>query len=271
MSEDVPWFRDLYNEVVGHQSDDLFNSVLRPWLERAISATNDFACFRSASEYDQHCEEFQLKIWNLYALSRVNDLLLLGFQFDGGDEWSGPRISPEQYAGFFEGLGLTTFECGKFASIHHEVFSVEESREPDQPIVVKKSVWPGLKFGEMVFSRAGVVVTGGSSYINKVVAESSTLYFAHRRLNRKTEDLSMGWGSNSQWRTSFRRDYTVHRQHIFNIDGENRLNVAEETENDRDGLTNSERIELCKNRCFISVRKSSADLWPYDDRYEEIA
>ena len=60
-----------------------------------------------------------------------------------------------------------------------------------------------------MFSRAGVAVCGGKDYIQPEIAMSSTIYWAFRRKYRPYSDLSHGWGSNSQWRTSFRRDYRI--------------------------------------------------------------
>jgi hypothetical protein len=125
--------------------------------------------------------------------------------------------------------------------------------------------------GDMLFSRSGVEVIGGRKHVVKDIAEQSTLYFTSRRQHRKTNDLSMGWGSNSQWRTSFRRDYQVGRTWIYNADGKNLLNADAMSEEDGDGLTKEERAELCKNRCFIVTSKQDQDLWPFDDRLEETA
>src|SRR5262249_44186431 len=105
----------------------------------------------------------------------------------------------------------------------------------------------------------------------KEIAEQSTLYFAYRRQHRKTNDLSMGWGSNSQWRTSIRRDYQSGRGWIYNVDGKNLLNASTIPEDGRDGLAHEERVELCKNRCFLVTSKEDQDLWPFDDRLDESA
>ena len=84
--------------------------------------------------------------------------------------------------------------------------------------------------------------------------------------NRACQDLSVGWGSNSQWRTDFRRDYHAGTDFYFNVDGTNDLRRPL-SEPDRDGLTRGERIELLTHRCFITVDKDKPlnDLWPYDD------
>jgi hypothetical protein len=82
--------------------------------------------------------------------------------------------------------------------------------------------------------------------------------------------LSMGWGSNSQWRTAFRRDYRQGDLFLYNVDGRASLDAGASHEDDRDGLTFEERVELCRNRCILRTRKDDSDLWPYDDSYQEL-
>ena len=75
-----------------------------------------------------------------------------------------------------------------------------------------------------------------------------------------------GWGSNSQWRTAFRRDYQIGGDFFFNVDGVHDL-AYQTSGADRDDLTQQERIELLIHRHFITVDKPHEDLWPYDDVY----
>jgi hypothetical protein len=78
-------------------------------------------------------------------------------------------------------------------------------------------------------------------------------------------DLSHGWGSNSQWRTAFRRDYQVAGEVCYNTDGEHDLRKPFARSEDRDGLSQEERIELLVSRCFILTERSHTGLWPFDD------
>jgi hypothetical protein len=75
-------------------------------------------------------------------------------------------------------------------------------------VTVEEVLWPGFWFGDLLFSRAGVRVRAPQHLIDATVATTSTLYFTFRREPRRTNDLSHGWGSNSQWRTSFPRFYS---------------------------------------------------------------
>jgi hypothetical protein len=165
-------------------------------------------------------EPFLFDLWELYAFSRVNDVLLLGFQPDhpAVGEWSGPKITPEEYRQFMLSLGLSEIHHPCFHPFFHEIVEVEQTEDAGEPITLVETVWPGYLLGAMLVSRAGVKVRGGANHILKDVAENSTLYWTFRRRNRPVDDLSHGWGSNSQWRTTFRRDYQTATAFYYNVD-----------------------------------------------------
>jgi hypothetical protein len=259
-------YRELFHLIQNEQERPVYWYNVAPVLE-AQEAEREWLRSFAARRGDPIPAADEEELWQLYALSRVNDLLLLGFQqgrADGSD-WPGPQISLEEYHHFAGSLGLTVFDTHAFTPFYHEVVEVEEAADEDEPIRVVSTVWPCLLLGEMVVSRAGVRVCGGRRFIHKEVAESSTLYWAYRRKNRPYQDLSHGWGSNSQWRTSFRRDYRIGSDFYYHVDGTHDLNVPEPASKDRDGLTREERIELLTHRCFIRTAKPHDDLWPYDD------
>jgi hypothetical protein len=264
----IPWFRELYDDILQYRRHSLYYDVLNPWIEKAQLAITDFTRFRTCSPYDRTDQGAQEAMWNLYALSRVNELLLLSFQ-EGAGESKIAHVTFDEYEAFFAHIGFAVVAPGTFSPFHHEIVQVHQSNQDEEPIGVLEYLWPGLMFGDMQFSRSGVEVIGGRKHVVKDIAEQSTLYFAFRRQHRKTNDLSMGWGSNSQWRTSIRRDYESSGRWIYNADGKNLLNVPAISEEDRDGLTHEERVELCKNRCFIITSKQDEDLWPFDDQLEE--
>jgi hypothetical protein len=264
----LPRFRELFNDISQYKGHSLFQDVLARWLGPARFAVDElqrrFSRFAPSNCKD---EGAQLAMWNMYALSRVNDLLLLSFQSARREK--SPSLSFGCYEDFFSDLGFSVVLADAFTPFHHEVAHVEQAKSHDDQIQLLEHRWPGLMLGELMFSRSGVAVTGGRNNIAKEVAEHSTLYFAFCRQNRRTHDLSVGWGSNSQWRTDFRRDYESGGKRIYNADGKNLLNEPARGERDRDGLTEEERIELCKHRCFIVTPNVSDDLWPFDDRFEE--
>jgi hypothetical protein len=266
----IPWFRELCDDITQYRRHLLFYDVLIPWIEKAQPAITDLARFKTFSPIARTDQDSLNAMWNLYALSRVNDLLLLPFQDENGKAYTGPTLNLAEYTQFFARIGFTVVEADRFSPFHHEVLRVHQSKDEDEAVGVVGHIWPGLMFGDMLFSRSGVEVIGGRKHIVREIAQRSTLYFTYRRLNRPTADLSMGWGSNSQWRTSFRRDYESDGMRIYNADAKNNLlKLQAPSEQDRDGLTLEERIELCRNRCFIITPKPDQDLWPYDDRFEE--
>jgi hypothetical protein len=266
-------FRTLYDELLGYQGTAVFDSVLKPWIEASGALIAPFAHFRRPCIFDPLQNAAETAMWSLYALSRVNDVLLLALQAAAEPRTEGKvgfSLHVDDYAAFFEALGFDKTTRPVYAAFYHEIVRVDAANNHDTPISIQSVWWPGLVFGDMLFSRSGVTVSAGQNVVNKAVAETSVLYFSHRRLKRHTSDLSIGWGSNSQWRTSFRRDYDSNGMWIYNIDGINALHESHSAEPDRDGLTPAERIELCRNRCFVVTDKPDADLWPYDDRFEEL-
>jgi hypothetical protein len=159
-------------------------------------------------------------------------------------------------------LGFRVVNPTAFSQFLHEIVEVEQSNEVAREIGLLTEFWPALMLGPMLFSRAGVGVIGGVKRVNKTVAENSTLYWAYARRNRPCSDLSHGWGSNSQWRTGFRRDYEFEGRAYLNVDAQPaRSNLPR-------GLTDDELMELLQHRCFITTTKPHDDLWPYDEKAE---
>jgi hypothetical protein len=192
-------------------------------------------------------------LWRMYALSRVLDTLISRIEEHSN--------FLQAYRMFALGLGLREVKRTEFHPFYHEVVSVWQDPAPEAQITLMGQAWPGYMLGPLMFARAGVVVTGGSQLISKQVAENSTMYWTFRRGNRPCEDLSMGWGSNSQWRTSFRRDYVTETCYQYNVDGSGEVTELE--------LADSDRVELVRHRCFILRSHDSADLFPYDEMYVE--
>jgi hypothetical protein len=86
----------------------------------------------------------------------------------------------------------------------------------------------------------------------------SRVYFAYARRNRRTHDPSEGWGSNSQWRTNFRRDYLLDGVRYYNVDGKPKRKPDED-------LTEGNRMEMLRYRSFVRCEKEDIDRWPYYD------
>ena len=256
-------YRELHDAILwtrgNLQSDSLFAWITRNSEE--IEWLRNFG-IRSSPQTPASPEE----LWRLYALSRVIELLALSFQASVADGSSWPGVSLNEFRSFACELGLTVVEPECFPPFDCEIVSVANGADRDQPVTLIESHWPCLMLGEMLVFRAGTSVTGGANVINPSIALSSTLYWACRRETRPHQDLSHGWGSNSQWRTSFRRDYRQGSHVYYNVDGKHDLAAEDIVADEEFPLTRAERIELLTHRCFIVTEKPSDDLWPYDDR-----
>ncbi|MFJ9821312.1 hypothetical protein ACIRU3_39855 [Streptomyces sp. NPDC101151] len=280
MSPEPVGARDLYDGLLGHTGPEAYTAVVEPWLARARAAgLRSGPLPRAAGPGHEHRPG---GLWELYALSRVSDVLLFSFQPPGHDPWAGPGLTREQYLGLFTGLGMVPFEePSVFDPFLHEIVEVEQAADPDAAIVVTDVLWPGLWLGDILFCRAGVRVRAGARHAERGVADRSPLYWAFRRRHRPTVDLSMGWGSNSQWRTDFRVDVRTEAGDRLNVmgdtdvDGVNAVNCA-----NADGcealLTSAERRELLRHRCLLRAPERAgplatspgwaADLFPFDWR-----
>jgi hypothetical protein len=105
-----------------------------------------------------------------------------------------------------------------FTPFLYEIVDVVAADDPGQPPVVLRQWWPGVLVGSMLLARAGVTVQAWAGWLDPVVARESASYWAWRRRHRPVVDLSRGWGSNSQWRTPFRRDYRVGDRLCYDVD-----------------------------------------------------
>ena len=266
-SDQFPYYQ-LYEKLTDFSGAGAYQSVLAPWVESHREEVHWLRAFgeRTGDPIPPATIE---GLWRLYALSRVNEVLLLRFQQGNADgsNYEGPELSVREYRRFAESLGLEAVSAGRFSPFFHEIVTAEPAENPSTPISLAGEYWPALMLGGMMFSRAGVAVCANKDYIQPAIAMSSTIYWAFRRKYRPCSDLSHGWGSNSQWRTSFRRDYRIGGRFHFNVDGEHDLAKGRSYRGGEDDLTQAERIELLMNRCFIKAAKPHDDLWPYGDRY----
>ncbi|MFF7984521.1 hypothetical protein ACFZDK_36325 [Streptomyces sp. NPDC007901] len=263
--------RGLFEAVYAHEGPGVNGAVIEPWLGRFGDEYR--ARIASAVRSAVLAEPDREALWELYALSRVSDILLLAFQPPGRRPWDGPEQAPDEYLGLFTRLGMVPFaESAVFDPFLHEIVEVEQAADPDEPIAVTAVVWPGLWLGPVLFSRAGVRVRAGTRHAERGVADRAPLYWAHRRRHRPAVDLSHGWGSNSQWRTAFRVDLRLAGTDRLNIaDGDRHIDAVAEDET-ASLLTPAERRDLLRNRCLLrtpdnpAVSPLDADLFPFDWR-----
>lgn len=266
MHIDQQAYRDLYLQILEHEGDGLFDRVLQPWL-RANEGERRWLAEVAARRGDPVPPMAAEERWRLYALSRIVDLLQLSFAPRAEDaQWDIARVSADEFADFMSELGTTSIDRDGFHPFFHEVVTVDEAADENAPSRLADIYWPGYMLGPLLISRAGCRVVAGRERMRKEVAERSTLYWAWARNHRPAADPGMGWGSNSQWRTEFRRDYA--------LDGSLHYNVGAAApppfEMDED-LTAVERLELLRHRCFVTSPKRSDDRWPYSLTHVEPA
>ena len=200
------------------------------------------------------------ELYELYALSRLHDLLLCHFEPDPPESFTegwfsqGPtqRITPHDHRRLVTALDLDVLDAPAFCPALHEVVTLIETPDPDSPPEITAHIWPCLSIGAMLFARGGVVLRAGRNTVPATVA-GGPLFWAHARRGRRTHDLSDGWGSNSQWSTLPRID-VIEDEAIH-------LNLG----TDKPAFPHSEQDRcLLLHRCPLPDSIPSNDLWPYD-------
>jgi hypothetical protein len=258
MHSDQQPYRDLYDQMLQYEGDALFDDLLRPWLGEHDGERRWLEDLRRRGGDPIPGMEPE-ELWRLYALSRIIQLLQLSLAPPASDPaWNLATVERDELARFTAALGLEPVERPGFHPFFHEVVTVDPLPDEDAPPEITEIYWPGYTLGALLISRAGCRVRAGRSHLRKEVAERSTLYWAYARNNRAAADLSHGWGGNSQWRTTFRRDYAIDGVLHYNVDA-----MPVPGGNDED-LTSDERGELLRHRCFVTCTKRSDDRWPYD-------
>ncbi|MEU6374851.1 hypothetical protein [Streptomyces sp. NPDC046909] len=276
MVEEEAWAnaRMLFQAVRDHEGAGVYAAVVDPWLARAqlayrevLTTGVELLAATAVDGPDERCGDL---LWELYALSRVSDVLLVGFQPPGEHAGVWPAVSRDEYVRLFTGLGLTPFEEPEvFDPFLHEIVEVEQAEDPDEPIRVTDVVWPGLWFGSLLFGRAGVRVRAGVRHAVCGVADRSPLYWTYLRRHRPTVDLSQGWGHNSQWRTDFRVDLRTAAGDEVNACGREDIDALDWQAQE---LSPGERRELLRHRCLVrtpadaAALAESAEFFPFDWR-----
>lgn len=253
--------RRLFHTVAEYQGLDVFPAVVDPWLdEHADAVRESLAPLADFGGWTRTEYEFGDPLETAYALSRVSDALIYGLQplpppgaetpwphvIHEPGRW--PQVTPDQYLAAFTRLGMAPIGDVAFEPFFHEVVHVAQHEHPGAPVEITGTVWPGLMFGEMLFSRTGVTVRAGARHLVAGIADRSLLHGVFMRRYRAASDGSLGWGSSSQWKTDFRRDYLTDAAFHFDID--------EEPDSEQDflgrprRLTPAERSDLVRHRCL---------------------
>lgn len=268
--------RRLFFMMRDYRGDQLYREVVEPFIPYGRQALKALSSHRhlDATHLPPEVDHEDLVDW--YAISRVNDALLLCFQEGDDLNWNAPfqsveyqayrqsentpywaegAISREQYLDFFIGIGFDLMDDKPYHPFFHEVVEVVEDESLGQEVVIERVYWPGLMFGEMLFSRSGVRVRCSRNVMKKEIAEGSRLDWTYWRRRRETIDGSVGFGHNSQWNTRFRRDYHHAGVFHYNVDEDEYLDEATLTSRAQefgdDLAPLSVYIEVLTNRCRV--------------------
>ena len=158
----------------------LYSAALAPWLdsEDGRSVAGWLATFASRTG-DPIPPAETGDLMALYALSRVNDILITSYQTvdpdSGAVKFDG--LGAYEYERFWSGLGLRLVRDAPYSPVLHEIVGVEQT-QPADPIVTVEEAWPALMLGPMVFSRGGAHVMAGEVNVVRDVWRTSTLYWA---------------------------------------------------------------------------------------------
>jgi hypothetical protein len=267
-------FRTLYHALLQDDPEVDLRALLRDGpAGGALHATlAPLAPYRRPSSEADPYEVRSEDLFALYAASRVSDLMLMSFQGRVGEPAPIPALSEAEYLGFFQALGFQTFGERPYSPFYHEIVEVESARDPSSAIEVTHTFWPGLMFGDLLFARAGVRVRAHPARVQQEYAEETPLCFSYVRHRRRAADLSIGWGSNSQWRTAFRRDDRDGDVYRFNVDGEIDIGgaaprVLDGMDDFNDDISIEARRELLVHRCFVTQPYPWSNLedWPSRD------
>lgn len=252
-----PYYQ-LFHSIQEQKEESLSSELLENWVKEN---PEEIRWIKKLSSYSQ--EDWQNSSSDerckIYALGRINELAL--FKLDQLKSSDSFTSSFETYLHFFEKLGLEIKKTNNFHPFFHEIVEAEES-QIHREITLKAVHYPILMIGNLLFSRARVSVLLPKGKYNLDCIKNSTLFWAYRRMNRKTEDLSSGWGSNSQWRTEMRIDLETEKQYFYNLKGGN-IDLNKEEGNHIQSL-----IDFLKFRHII-FPMDEEEYFIYEYRYEE--
>lgn len=266
--------RALYREFTSYRGEHVWEDVFLPqWsalteIRKYYEVIKNRPCRRKP--WPDLTDQESI---DLYCASRLSDMMLLSIQC--GDEASVdvPTFSLENYKKFFTHIGFDIVDPTQFHPFSCEIVEVIES--DDSTIALAERVWPAVMLGNMMFARAGVRIKSPRHFFAKGVADRSVLFWSYRRKNRNCEDMSTGWGHNSQWSTDFRRDFDLGDRYAYNVDTSSKIDLRESIEDDdsMNDMPLADRIDFLKHRCFTKAAHAnhvgSHNFHPYGDYFEE--
>lgn len=256
--------RDLYHNIPKYKGDKILTELILPWLEQ-----NGYREYLHALPISE--EMTDVDNWELYALSRVLDVLTLTDRPDSYTEAfdrDQPLLTTNEYIELMQFLGFDIVWPKHYDPFHCEIATAVAGNANFEII---DCVHPVIMLKNLMIKRSPVTISLKPQDYDLNRINNAMLYWTFRRSNRKTTDLSEGWGSNSQWRTEFRMDIETEQSYIYNFKNTLDLNELDEAtiaELKNYNLTAAEAIELVVHRQFIVCTRDDNGLFPYDFRYE---
>jgi hypothetical protein len=254
----------LFEPTESYAGDAWEQDVLQPWT--AANTATLAALAEIGRPEMAHVALDVEDLWTLYALSRVAELLIVSRQppaIDPTDEPLDRPLPPDAVEQFITAIGGTIAPAERFHPFLHEIVAVEAAEDQWQRPELTATWWPGCLIGSLLLQRGGVTVHVGSRHLDPAVATGSTLYWAWIRRYRPVADLSHGWGHNSQWRTTFRRDYQLADRLLYNVDAA----LGPKPEHPG-GMPRNRDLDLLRYRCRTLV-DDGEEQWPWETHHTE--
>lgn len=213
-------FLELNERVRCYDAMDLYGDVLAPSIPDAQLIMRRLARFRRLTLALPGSISLAER-WEWFELQRLREAMLQPL-----------RVSLQQYVEFFRALWFVPFHArasgeprpAPFDPAYFEIVSLLTLGSDDRGIQATGTLWPGLRFGEMIFAKAGVGVACHTAYgLREEEAETSLLYFAQERPARTTSSRIVTWEFSDEkgvhWYRTFARDYRVGDYLFLNVDG----------------------------------------------------
>jgi hypothetical protein len=272
MLSQFPAIRQVFHALCalgeGEDATELLAFAARQeWMADLARRAQSVARLDDTMPAEPETDELVHTLWELYAASRVRDVLLLAHQPSPADDSvreldealgrDQPRFLPVpagQVVEFFAAIGCQPAAEASLDPIVHEIISCQAAAESDAPVQVTAQAWPALMIGELVFARAGVRVRTGSAHAVPGVADRSTLHWEYWRRHRATSDGSFWWGHNSQWKTAIRRDYVTDCGHVYDYDAFSSFSRLSRLHDADDGAyppLTADQASFIMNRCQL--------------------
>lgn len=256
--------RELFFAMTEYQGNTFYSDVISFWSNK-----------QNYHRYLQHIVENIIEPedalyitdaanWELYALSRVLDILTCSLQHSSHY----PHISLDEYIAFAQSIGLSCEQPKEFHPFFYEITDVKVGTDP---FLLHAVHYPALFLGNLLINRGGATITLPDEQYPIQEIKTAPIYWAYTRNNREAHDLSHGWGHNSQWRTSFRFDFRTEKGLFYNFTGKDSLNHPDQqllTKLHEDNISLDEAIDLVRYRQLLYIHKKD-ELWPYDYRFFE--